>query len=307
MDLTTLQQQLALAANADVGLSGGQSGYLEGRGSGRAPELFTDWQLISHSLAPMIVAKGLSVVGICGSQGSGKSTLAEYLVAEISALGVSAVAVSLDDFYLTRAQRNLLAETVHPLLQTRGVPGTHDVALLQQVLETISTVNAPEFDNAPRPPVNMSLPRFNKGMDDREGFSEVCASVLVLEGWCLGVQPQPEQLLDEAVNALEEAEDDMGIWRRWVNQQIQTRYVGLWSHVDYWLQLKAPSFAQVHQWRGEQEARLPHAQRMSQEQLTRFIGHYERLTRWQWQSPNLQPGLNVALAKDHRVKSVSLS
>lgn len=307
MDLTKLQQQLALAANGDVALSGRQSGHREDHGSKSAAESFADWQLISHSLAPMIVAKGLSVVGICGSQGSGKSTLAAYLVAAISALGVSAVAVSLDDFYLTRAQRNSLAETVHPLLQTRGVPGTHDVGLLQQVLESISTINASEFNNAIMPPVNMSLPSFNKGMDDREGFSEVQASVLVLEGWCLGVQPQPEQLLDEAVNALEEVEDDMRIWRRWVNQQIQLGYVDLWAHVDFWLQLKAPSFDQVHQWRGEQEARLPQAQRMSQEQLIRFIGHYERLTRWQWQSPNLQPGLNVALAEDHRVESVSLS
>ena len=307
MDLTKLQQQLALAANGDVALSGRQSGRREDHGSKSAAESFADWQLISNSLAPMIVAKGLSVVGICGSQGSGKSTLAAYLVAAISALGVSAVAVSLDDFYLTRAQRNSLAETVHPLLQTRGVPGTHDVGLLQQVLETISTINASEFNNAIMPPVNMSLPSFNKGIDDREGFSEVHASVLVLEGWCLGVQPQPEQLLDEAINALEEVEDDMGIWRRWVNQQIENGYSDLWTHVDYWVQLNAPSFTQVRQWRGEQEAGLPQAQRMSQEQLIRFIEHYERLTRWQWQSPSLQPGLKVALAEDHSVSSVSLS
>jgi|TARA_B110000977_G_scaffold191946_1_gene264787 D-glycerate 3-kinase len=302
LNFKKLQQQLASAANSDVAFASSKNA-----GSKITPVGFTDWQLFSSALAPMVVEKGLSVVGICGSQGSGKSTLAEYLVSAISALGVSAVAVSLDDFYLTRAQRSSLAATVHPLLQTRGVPGTHDVALLQQVLETISTINAPEFNNAPRPPVKMNLPSFNKGMDDRNGFSDVAASVLVLEGWCLGVQPQPEHLLDKAVNALEEAEDEDGLWRRWVNQQIQNGYTDLWPHVDYWVQLKAPSFAQVHEWRGEQEARLPKPQRMSWVQLKRFIEHYERLTRWQWQSPNLQPGLNVTLAEDHSVRAVSLS
>jgi D-glycerate 3-kinase len=302
LDLTKLQQQLALAANSDIATGSSKNG-----GNKNTPAGFADWQLISSSLAPMIVEQGQSVVAIYGSQGSGKSTLAEYLVSAISTLGVSAAAVSLDDFYLTRAQRSLLAETVHPLLQTRGVPGTHDVGLLHQVLKTISRTNAPALNNEPRSPVKMSLPRFNKGIDDREGLREVEASVLVLEGWCLGVQPQPEQLLGKAINSLEEAEDKNSRWRRWVNQQIENSYTDLWTHVDYWVQLNAPSFTQVHQWRAEQEARLPNAQRMASAQLKRFIEHYERLTRWQWQSSNLQPGLKVALAEDHRVSSVSLS
>lgn len=302
MDLTKLQQQLASAAERDVVNAGRKNAH-----SKATPKDFVDWQLISSALAPMIVEQELRVVGICGSQGSGKSTLAEYLASAISALGVSAVAVSLDDFYLTHAQRSQLAETVHPLLQTRGVPGTHDVGLLLQTLQKISNKDPSQANNGPMQPVKMGLPSFNKGIDDREGFSHVRASVLVLEGWCLGVQPQSEQLLDEAINPLEEVEDHAGIWRSWVNRQIQQDYADLWTHVDYWLQLRAPSFDQVQQWRGEQEARLPQAQRMSREQLNRFIEHYERLTRWQWQSPNLRPGLNVALAKDHRVESVSTS
>ncbi len=297
MDLTTLHEQLASRPNSDTNKSGNKN----------TPVSFVDWQLISNSLAPMIVEKRLSVVGICGSQGSGKSTLAEYLVSAISDLGISAIAVSLDDFYLTHAQRMLLAETVHPLLQTRGVPGTHDIGLLQQALEKISNKNASQANSEPRLPVKMSLPSFNKAIDDREGFIQVEASVLVLEGWCLGVQPQPNQRLDKAVNMLEKAEDEAGIWRRWVNQQIQISYSKLWKHVGYWVQLRPPSFDQVHQWRAEQEAHLPQGQRMSQEQLMRFIEHYERLTRWQWQSPSPQPGLNVALAEDHTVESVSLS
>ncbi|MGH8252817.1 MAG: adenylyl-sulfate kinase, partial [Steroidobacteraceae bacterium] len=73
-------------------------------------------------------------VGISGAQGSGKSTLAAALQGLLHSRGFATVVLSLDDFYLTRAQRSELARRVHPLLQTRGVPGTHDVALALEVI-----------------------------------------------------------------------------------------------------------------------------------------------------------------------------
>ena len=58
-----------------------------------------------------------------GAQGSGKSTLARFLQLYLEKLyGLSVVILSLDDLYLTRAERIALAEEVHPLLETRGVP-----------------------------------------------------------------------------------------------------------------------------------------------------------------------------------------
>ncbi|MFT7192443.1 MAG: D-glycerate 3-kinase, partial [Rheinheimera aquimaris] len=68
-----------------------------------------------------------AVVGISGAQGSGKSTLAAALVTQLQQQGIPAAAVSLDDYYLSKAQRLTLAEQVHPLLVQRGVPGTHDI------------------------------------------------------------------------------------------------------------------------------------------------------------------------------------
>ena len=61
------------------------------------------------------------LVGIAGPQGSGKSTLALALAHELQKQGIETVTVSLDDFYYTRTQRKQLAETLHPLLATRGV------------------------------------------------------------------------------------------------------------------------------------------------------------------------------------------
>ncbi|PID64738.1 MAG: kinase, partial [Gammaproteobacteria bacterium] len=71
-------------------------------------------------------------IGINGSQGSGKTTLADYLVMRLRQAGQHVCALSIDDFYLTKKQRQTLAQTVHPLLATRGVPGTHDVDLAIQ-------------------------------------------------------------------------------------------------------------------------------------------------------------------------------
>ena len=69
------------------------------------------------------------IIGINGAQGSGKSTLADYIKSYMCAEGHSAVSLSLDDFYLTREERFQLSRDTHPLLATRGVPGTHDTAL----------------------------------------------------------------------------------------------------------------------------------------------------------------------------------
>lgn len=79
-------------------------------------------------------------VGVSGSQGSGKSTLADLVACYAESEGINVAAFSLDDFYLTRAQREQLAEEVHPLLLTRGVPGTHDTSMLARALDDLATV-----------------------------------------------------------------------------------------------------------------------------------------------------------------------
>ena len=69
------------------------------------------------------------MVGLTGPQGSGKSTLAAKLPPLLAARGLRSAVLALDDLYLTHAERRRLAADIHPLLATRGVPGTHDVAL----------------------------------------------------------------------------------------------------------------------------------------------------------------------------------
>src|SRR5436190_22661598 len=45
------------------------------------------------------------VLGICGAQGSGKSTIAAALAARFDAAGISSAVLSIDDLYLTKAER----------------------------------------------------------------------------------------------------------------------------------------------------------------------------------------------------------
>lgn len=224
--------------------------------------------------------QGTFVVGISGSQGSGKSTLADLLVILLrEMMGLKAVNLSIDDFYLTRAERQALAAEVHPLLATRGVPGTHDVDLAVDTIEALKGSG------------EVRVPRFNKAVDDRapsEEWPRVRApvDVIVLEGWCLCIDAQGNGALERPVNELERNEDADGAWRRYVNERIAGEYQRLFALIDYLIMLRAPSFDKVYEWRQRQEDKLAERMRgrsdarvMSPQQVRRFIQHYERVTR----------------------------
>jgi len=238
---------------------------------------FPPW-LVQQALAATAARAGggLRVFGIGGLQGSGKSTLAAQLVAAAGEAGLAAASVSLDDFYLTAAQRRALARDVHPLLATRGPPGTHDVALALATLDALRRGEAP------------ALPRFDKLGDDRLAPAHwprppTPLDLLVLEGWCLGVPAEAEDTLREPLNALEREEDGDGRWRRWCNAALARDYPPLWARIDALWFLQPPDFGIVHDWRGEQERALQAAEpgraAMDRAALERFIQHYERVGR----------------------------
>ena len=216
-------------------------------------------------------------VGISGLQGSGKSTLARQLKSVLEQRGVATTHISLDDFYLLHSERLRLAREVHPLLATRGVPGTHDFAWLASTLDHLSSAST-------RLPV--AVPCFDKPSDDRatsDRWQTVLAApaVILFEGWCIGVPAQPDAALVEPINALERDEDAEAIWRRWVNTILRDHYEPIWHSLDTLIVLQAPSFDVVTLWRGDAERRRREqgdAHAMSDNALTRFIAHYERIS-----------------------------
>ncbi len=229
------------------------------------------------------------ILGINGSQGSGKTTLADYLRTRLKhEHKLNVVSLSIDDFYLTKAERLTLSESVHPLLKTRGVPGTHDMKLAKTTLSRLRS----------QTPETVAIPRFNKACDDRHPESnwdsvQTPIDIIILEGWCVGSPPQPESALEEPINTLEKEEDKQGLWRTFSNRKLATEYADLFQQVDTWVMLQAPSFDCVYQWRLQQEKKL--AEKLQQQSLTkqentkttgvmsdneikRFVQFYQRIT-----------------------------
>ncbi len=219
--------------------------------------------------------EGPPLIGIVGAQGSGKTTLARE-----AAEAFGAAQISLDDVYLTRARREMMAEEVHPLFLTRGPPGTHDLRLLGRLIKTLRTA---------RPDDKILLPEFDKRGDDRlpirdwRIFDGRPRAILV-DAWCLGAVPEDEAALVAPINALERDHDVDGAWRRAVNDFVAGSYTELAAGFDAILFLEAPGFDVVPGWRNQQEAdllgvtpgRLPVAERA---RLAGFIQYFERLTR----------------------------
>ena len=223
-------------------------------------------------------------IGINGAQGTGKSTLAKLFELCCTEAGLKVAVLSIDDFYLSKAARTQLAVTVHPLLATRGVPGTHDVEQLKSCLNQLldsqaGTVKIPRFDKAADNPLS----------EDHWATASLPIDLVILEGWFIGVEPEPCEHLISPVNHLEAIEDGDGSWRTFVNNSLRSDFADLFGRLDSLLMLQAPSFEQVFAWRSLQEEKLKRHRAarvdadtsgvMGSEEIGRFIQHFERLTR----------------------------
>lgn len=221
------------------------------------------------------LASRARVYGITGLQGTGKSTLARQMAALAAERGRAVAVLSVDDAYLDHDERARLAREVHPLLATRGPPGTHDVALACRTLDAL------------RAGGTVALPRFDKLADRRLPESGwPCTGpvdLALFEGWFLGTPAEPEAALARPLNALERDEDPDGRWRRWCNDALARDYPPLWRRIDRLLFLRGPGFDIVPDWRWQQEQSLqaehPDRKAMTRAQVERFVQFFERTSR----------------------------
>lgn len=234
-------------------------------------------QLISWIEAQIEAAEtDVPLLLVSGAQGIGKSTALRAVQAHFN----NRVAVlGIDEFYLTRAERAALAERVHPLLETRGPPGTHDLTLINRVIDQL---------RAAQPETETKLPAFDKRIDDRAPAQDGPVFIgqpkaIILEGWLIGAEPDPAAPETAPLNEIERL-DTAGIWRRYQEDQLAGSYAALWDRADAFFHIMAPRFDTVLGWRVQQEettfglapGTLPKERRIW---IETFILHYERLTK----------------------------
>jgi D-glycerate 3-kinase len=241
------------------------------------------------------------VVGIQGPQGAGKTTLTRLLQEVLrETCGLTVASLSIDDLYLTRAQRSELAQRVHALFVTRGVPGTHDVALGVGVLDALTRTG------------RTRVPRFDKVQDDRlpeNSWTSVDGpcDVVLFEGLWIGVPPIDDATLQAPVNELEALEDPEGIWRRHANARLREDYPALSRRCQLLVHVRVPDFACVKRWRSAAEEELraqssgSDSRLMDAAALARFFQHYERFTAHAMASMPGRAEVILEVDREHRV------
>ena len=244
-------------------------------------------------------------LGFSGGQGSGKTTVAKILKIILKKFFKRKIHISsIDDFYKTLEDRNKMAHTKHPLFKIRGVPGTHDINLIKKFFYFIKEKKF----------AKTKLPKFDKSMDDRlkkkYWFNiKERPEIVILEGWCVGAQPQSNSLIKKPINILEKYEDQDLIWRKYVNEKLKKEYKKLFSMIDYYIFMKIPNFKMVFKWRLLQENKLRKKLKfkrkiMSYNEIKYFIMFYQRITLQMIKDLSKSASIVMLLKKNHEIMKV---
>jgi len=244
-------------------------------------------------------------LGLSGGQGAGKTTMTGILKIILNKFFKRNVCVtSIDHFYKTLDERNVMSKQIHPLFKTRGVPGTHDIMLVKKFFNKIKKNKFKEF----------KIPKFDKSIDDRiknKYWSKISKKpeIVILEGWCVGAKPQSNSLIKKPINILERKEDRRLIWRKYVNEKLKNEYKKVFSMIDHLIFLKVPSFDMVFQWRLLQEAKLKkisylNKKIMNYNQIKRFIMFYQRITLQMIKDLSKSASVVMLLKKNHEITNV---
>ena len=185
-------------------------------------------------------------IGIQAPQGAGKTTLVQHLLVLLADFGLRGVGLSVDDFYLTRAEQ-LEVAAAHPgnrYLEHRGCPGTHDVDLGVRTLDALRELTAG----------TVRIPRYDKsahgGRGDRapeSAWTEVQAGpdLVFVDGWMLGFEPVAEtRLPDPLLIPVNRALASYAAWRERLDALVVLRAKDLNFIVDWRIQAEEAAKAQ---------------------------------------------------------------
>ena len=245
-------------------------------------------------------------VGLAGGQGTGKTTISSLIkIILIKYFKLKVFRISIDDFYKTRKERLSLSNRIHPMLLTRGVPGTHDIKMM---LNFFRKVKSKKFKK-------LKLPTFNKAIDDRFKKKHWYSlndkpDVIIFEGWCVGAKSEKNNSLKRTINSMEKAKDQKQIWRKYVNQQLKSEYKNLYSQLNCLIYLKAKNFSLLQKWRLKQERKLwlnskrkSNLKIMNKEDVINFMQTYQRITQNMFRYMPKYASIILNLNSNHQIKS----
>ena len=247
------------------------------------------------------------IIGLAGGQGTGKTTISSIITLILKKyFKLNVFKISIDDFYKTRRERILLSKNRHPLLMTRGVPGTHDINIM---LSFFRKIKIKKFKS-------LKLPRFNKSVDDRCKQSlwykiQSKPNIVILEGWCVGAKSQNLKQLKRPINSLEKEYDQTVQWRKYVNHQLKTKYKKLFNQLDCLLFLKAENFSLLRRWRLKQEKKLwlnsknkKNLKIMKKNEVMNFMDTYQRITQQMFKDMPKYSSIIMNLNNSHQIKNI---
>ena len=245
-------------------------------------------------------------VGLAGGQGTGKTTTSSLIKIILSKyFKLNVFRISIDDFYKTRKERISLSKRVHPMLLTRGVPGTHDINMM---LNFFKKSKSKKFKR-------LKLPTFNKAIDDRFNKKywydlKERPDVIIFEGWCVGAKSEKNSSLKKTINSMEKAKDQKQIWRKYVNDQLKSKYKKLYSQLNCLIYLKAKDFSLLQKWRLKQERKLwikskksSNTKIMSKQDVLSFMQTYQRVTQNMFRYMPKYASIIINLNSNHQIKS----
>ena len=265
---------------------------------------------VSFWISKKVNKKRPLIIGLAGGQGSGKTTISSILTLILQKyFKLNVFKVSIDDFYKTRKDRNLLSKNKHPLLMTRGVPGTHDIDLMLKFFKKVMSKNFK----------NLEVPKFNKAIDDRYKKSlwykiKSKPDVIIFEGWCVGARAQTNKQLKKPINSLERIYDQRIEWRSYVNSQLKKKYKTLFKQLDGLLYLKAKNFDLLKKWRLKQERKLwaqtknkKNLKIMSSGDVINFMQTYQRITQQMFKDAVRTSSIIMNLNSNHQIQTIKFN
>ena len=245
-------------------------------------------------------------VGLAGGQGTGKTTISSLIKIILTKyFKLNVFRISIDDFYKTRKERINLSKRIHPMLLTRGVPGTHDIDMM---LNFFRKVKSKKFNR-------LKLPTFDKAIDDRFNKKrwynlKKKPDVIIFEGWCVGAKSEKNITLKKTINSLEKVKDQKQIWRKYVNHQLKSNYKKLYSQLNCLIFLKAKNFSLLQKWRLKQERKLwiknkvkSNLKIMSKGDVLNFMQTYQRITQNMFRNMPKYATIIFNLNANHQIKT----